>query len=248
LPTDASYADFRSAGMKLAWLMHSRPYIAYIAASAAQVTESRWDHSSSSAIRRLNSAVSRLKAPATDSISFPKLDIHSLLILVFLDASFSNNVDLSSIMGYISFLLDNNNRYAPLTYKSMKCKGVTRSVLAAEAIALAEGYEAGYALSHSLSQMLSKRVPLTLLTDSKTLFDVVINPSYKHERQILIDLASVREGYRRLDINDIGLISSEENLADGFTKDSNMTKLCEVVRTGTLRLNVKQFVIRDSTD
>jgi hypothetical protein len=121
-------------------------------------------------------------------------------------------------MGYISFLLDKKNRCAPLTYKSMKCKRVTRSVVAAEEIALADGYDAGYALSHSLSDMLSKRVPLTLLTDSKTLFYVVTKASYTRECRILIDLASVREGYRRLDINGIGLISSEENLADGFTK------------------------------
>jgi hypothetical protein len=120
--------------------------------------------------------------------------------------------------------------------------------MAAEAIVLAEGYDAGYALSHSLSEMLSKRVPLTLLTDSKTFCDVVTKASYTRERWILIDLASVREGYRRLDINDIGLMSSAENLAEGLTKETNMTKLCEVVRTGALRLNVKQFVIRDSTD
>jgi hypothetical protein len=37
LPTEASYAEFRSARMKLAWLVHSRPYIAYSAASVANV-------------------------------------------------------------------------------------------------------------------------------------------------------------------------------------------------------------------
>jgi hypothetical protein len=94
--------------------------------------------------------------------------------------------------GYISFLLDKNNRCAPLTYKSMKCKRVTRSVMASEAIAPAEGYDAGYALPHSLNEMLSKRIPMTLLTDSKTLFDVVTKASYTRERRILIDLASVR--------------------------------------------------------
>jgi hypothetical protein len=80
------------------------------------------------------------------------------------------------------------------------------------------------------------------------LFDVITKASYTQEKRILIDLASAREGYRKLEIDDIGLVSSEENLADGFTKETNMDKLREAVRTGKLNTIVKQFVIRSPED
>jgi hypothetical protein len=172
------------------------------------------------------------------------LDQETLRICVYCDASFTNNEDMSSQMGYIVFLTDGKHRCAPMTYKSVKCKRVTRSVLAAEAIAFAEEFDQGYTLKHDLQELLGRNLPLTIFTDSKTLLDVITKASYTREKRILIDLASVREGYRRFDIDDIGLISSEENLADGLTKETNMDKLREAVSTGKLQTVVKQFVIR----
>jgi hypothetical protein len=121
---------------------------------------------------------------------------------------------------------------------------VTRSVLAAEAIAFAEGFDQGYTLKNDLQELSGRNFPLTILTDSKTIFDV-IKASYTREKRILIDLASVREGYRRFDINDIGLISSEENLSDGLTKETSMDKLREAVSTGSV---VPKILIFTDTD
>jgi hypothetical protein len=175
---------------------------------------------------------------------FPMLDLDTLRICVYCDASFANNENMSSQMGDIVFLTDGKNRCAPMAYKSVNCKRVMRLVLAAEAIAFAKGFDQGYVLKNYLQELSGRNVPLTILTDSKTLFDVITKASYTREKRILIDLASVREGYRRFYIDDIGLISSEENLADGLTKETNMDKLREAVSTGMLQTVVKQFVIR----
>jgi hypothetical protein len=152
---------------------------------------------------------------------------------------------MSSQMGYIAFLTDAQNRCAPPNYKSINCKLVTRSVLAAEAIAFAEGFDQGYAFKYNMKELLGTNVPLTIMTDYKTLFDVITKASYTREKRILIDLASVREVYRRFYIDDIGLIDSEENLADGFTKERNMSRLCQVIFSGRLKPIVRQFVIRN---
>jgi hypothetical protein len=244
LPSDASYEEFRSARMKLMWLVHSRPDVAYSSATAAQVTGEQWDSSRGNSIKRLNATVKRLHNSREESMFFPRLDLNTLRILVYADASFGNNEDLSSQMGYVVFLTDDQNKSAPMSYKSVKCKRVTRSVLAAEAIAFAEGFDQGYALKNDLRESLQRRVPLTMFTDSKTLFDVITKASYTSEKRILIDLACVREVYARLDIDDIGLLSTTENLADGLTKEMNMDKLREAVRTGTLNTVVKQYVVR----
>jgi hypothetical protein len=235
LPSDATYEDFRSARMKLAWMVHTRPDVAYCANTAAQITSEQWNLSSGGAIKRLNSTIRRLRHSPEESLRFPKLDRKTLRIFVFADASFANNDDVTSQMGYIVFLTDVSNRCAPMAYKSVKCKRVTRSVLAAEAIAFAEGFDQGYTLKNNLKESLGINVPLLMLTDSKTLFDVITKASYTQEKRILIDLAAAREGYRRRDIDDIGLVSSEENLADGFTKESNMDRLRETVELANLK-------------
>ena len=71
------------------------------------------------------------------------------------------------------------------------------------------------------------------------MFEVIAKASYTSEKRILIDLASVREGYRRFDIDDIGLIRSEENLADGLTKETNMERLRNAVWSGTLSKRIE---------
>jgi len=248
LPSDATYEDFRSARMKLMWMVHTRPDVAYCAATAAQITLEQWRTTSGAAIKRLNSTIKRLRNSPDESMRFPKLDKDTLRICVYSDASFANNEDLSSQMGYIVFLTDASNRCAPMAYKSVKCKRITRSVLAAEAIAFAEGFDQGFTLKNDLRESLGRDVPLTILTDSKTLFDVITKSSYTQEKRILIDLACAREGYRRFDIDDIGLVSSEENLADGFTKEVNMDRLHAAIRTGKLNTVVKQYVIRSRDD
>jgi hypothetical protein len=123
-----------------------------------------------------------------------------------------------------------------------------RSVLAAEAIAFAEGFDQGYALKLDLKEALGMHVPLTILTDSKTLFDIITKASYTQGKRISIDLLSVREGYRKLEIDDIRLVSSEESLADGFTKKTNMDRLRHAVRTGKLNTIIKQFLIWSPED
>jgi hypothetical protein len=105
LPTDASYKDFRSARMKLMWLVHSKPDVAYCAASAAQITAEQWPFATG-AIRRFNATIQRLLNAPEESMRFPMLDQDTLRIYVYCDASFTNNEDMSSQMGYIDFLTD----------------------------------------------------------------------------------------------------------------------------------------------
>jgi hypothetical protein len=111
---------------------------------------------------------------------------------VYLDTSFENKDDMSSQMAYIVFLTDEINRCAPLSYKYVKCKRVTRSVLAAEAIAFSEGFYQGFTIKNDLHELLGINVTFTILTDSKTLFDVIAKASSTLEKCILIYMSCVR--------------------------------------------------------
>jgi hypothetical protein len=69
------------------------------------------------------------------------LDKTSLKLLVFTDASFANNKDLSSQIGYIIVMADSNNQANIIYWLSIKCKRVTRSVLASELYAMTYGFD-----------------------------------------------------------------------------------------------------------
>lgn len=53
---------------------------------------------------------------------------------------------------------------------------------------------------------------------SKQLFDVITKASHTSEKRLMIDIAAVRQSYGREEIYHCGLVSSEDNLADSFTK------------------------------
>jgi hypothetical protein len=70
----------------------------------------------------------------------------SLSLLVFIDAFFANNKDLSSQIGFVIILIDRNQSVNILHWSLIKCKQVTRSVLASELYALAHGFDIGAAI------------------------------------------------------------------------------------------------------
>jgi hypothetical protein len=83
---------------------------------------------------------------STRGLSFVKLDIETLQLLVFTDSSFANNKDLSSQIGYILVLADLLNKVNIVHWSSVKCKRITRSVLASELYAMAHGFDIGAAI------------------------------------------------------------------------------------------------------
>ncbi len=72
-----------------------------------------------------------------------KLDKDSLQLIVFTDASFANNKDLSSQVGFVLVLADVKGRANIIHWSSTKCKRVTRSVLASELYGMAYGFDMG---------------------------------------------------------------------------------------------------------
>jgi hypothetical protein len=71
------------------------------------------------------------------------LDISSLSLLVFTDASFTNNKDLLLQIGFIIVLTDQNQSANILHWSLIKYKRVTHSVLASELYTLAYSFDIG---------------------------------------------------------------------------------------------------------
>ena len=251
LPLTASFPQFRSMRMqfrsmrmRLAWLANTRPDCLFEIAQLAQVTEEMFSQHPKQVLQRLNKAV----AFAIDnriSLRIPKLNKDTLRVIGFADSSFANNADLSTQLGHVCFIGDDKGSVVPISFKSYKSRRVTRSAIAGEVISFSDLFDVAAVLSAELEGMLGYKVPVQLLTDSMSLFDVISKGSRTSEKRMMLDIAAAREGFREKIISDIGFVRSSCNVADGLTKPMQQRSLQAVLMTGRLDVNPEQWIIRN---
>ena len=213
LPADCSFNTFRSMRMKLAWLANTRPDCLLEISQLAQITERMFEEDQRKIVRQLNRAV-RYAIQNQISLRIPALDLDTLRIIGYSDSSFANNRDLSSQLGHIGFLGDESGAAAPISFKSYKARRVTRSAMSGEVIAFSDLFDVAISFAEELGNILSKKIPVQLLTDSKALFDVVSKGSRTSEKRMMLDIAAAREGFKSKAISDIGFVRSSQNVAD----------------------------------
>ena len=153
-----------------------------------------------------------LKKTEENGIIIQKLDNPSLHLLVYADASFANNSDLTSQLGYIILLADKFGKRNILHYASYKSRRVTRSVLGAEVYAFADAFDYAYVIRHDLEEILNQCIPLQIMTDSRSLFDVIVRNSTTSDRRLMIDIKDVRESYESQKISHVGFVRSKTTL------------------------------------
>lgn len=173
-----------------------------------------------------------------------KLDVSSLRIISHADASFANLADLKTQLGFVILLSDSTNPVNWLHFRSYKCKRVVRSVLGGETHAFADSFDAAYAIRYDIQKMVKQNVPLSMVTDSDSLFKVVVQSSTTTERRLMIDIQATREAYQERKIDNMGWVKSDGNIADGLTKINKMELIQHVMRTGRFDRVADQWVIR----
>jgi hypothetical protein len=163
---------------------------------------------------------------------------------VYTDASYANNFDGSSQLGYIIFLADANGKCQPIAWSSHKSRRVTRSVLGSETMAFADGFDAAYSLKHDLQTILKRSVDILMYTDSLSLFDVITKLSTTAEKRLMIDLVVVREAYDCMEIAQLAFLRTNWNPTDALLKVSLNTCLETILTTGTIDHPAQRVVRR----
>jgi hypothetical protein len=179
-------------------------------------------------------------------LSFIKLDVNSLRLIVFTDSSFANNNDLSSQIGFVIVLADKDNRANILHWSSVKCKRITRSVLASELYAMAHGFDTGSVIKGTIERILKRETPLPLIvcTDSRSLYDCLVKLGSTHEKRLMIDLMCLRQSYERREIAEIKWIDGDSNPADAMTKTRPCQALRDLIDTNTIHVKATGWVER----
>lgn len=194
---------------------HSRGQLAYVACgtrkdvsfAVAQLSGIPAERATPHEAKELNKHISVVK----ENVPFviPKLDSNSLQIVGCADADFANNNDAASQLGIAILLKDKGANASLIHYASRKCRRVTRSILSAEVHAFSTCYDYALTLSHDLTQILSRKIPALLYTDSKSLFDTITKLSTVCEKRSLIDIAALREAYISGEQCNVAHISSQ---------------------------------------
>ena len=116
--------------------------------------------------------------------------------------------------------------------------------MGAETYALADAFDFAFCCKKDLERILEQRIPLQMLTDSKSLFDVITKCSNTSERRLMIDVDAVRTAYLKHEISNFGFLRGPNNPADGLTKPKSCPALIHLMRTGKANFVVEQWVIR----
>jgi hypothetical protein len=116
--------------------------------------------------------------------------------------------------------------------------------MAAEMLAFTAAFDAAFMVRDQLERVLKRKVPITMYTDSKGMYDVLTSNRTTTEGRLMIDITATRQSYNRFEMQRIGLIRSEFNLADALTKHEPNDALFKAMSTGKISHPIEDFIIR----
>ncbi|KAK2002139.1 hypothetical protein LX36DRAFT_652632, partial [Colletotrichum falcatum] len=180
-------------------------------------------------------------------LRFLPLNLETVKLFVFVDGSFANNADLTSQLGFI-VILANEESNNHITTGSTKCKRVTRSVLASEIYAMVAGVDIAYAIRTTLALITERlaipSIPTVICTDSYSLYECLVKLGTTKEKRLMIDIMALRQSYERREIHEIRWIHGSDNPADSFTKSSPNSALEALVSDGKVKIRMNGWVSR----
>jgi len=238
------YVAMRARGAYIATIC--QPEACFDLSYAAQVTDLKAED-----IKYLNKRLQWQYDNHSRGLTFVPLNVNSIQLIAFTDSSFANNRDLSSQIGFVLVLAERNSNEQGLHkaniihWSSIKCKRVTRSVLASELYAMAHGFDIAAVLKSTIEKILRKSVPLTLCTDSKSLYECLVKLGTTREKRLMVDLMCLRQAYERREVAEVRWIDGDSNPADAMTKSKPCQALKNLIDTNHVKLDTTEWVERE---
>ena len=125
-------------------------------------------------------------------LKFYKMNMKSVQFICFTDATHASLKCGSSQGAYMIFLQDEHT-ISPIDWQSKKLCRVTKSPLASEILALAEGADASYLIATMLMEMFKlQSVPkLICYTDNKSLYETVKTTNSTKDLRLRVEIAKL---------------------------------------------------------
>lgn len=132
------------------------------------------------------------------SLKIRDLEIDTLCIIGQYNSSFANCSDLFSQLAHICFSCDSAKAVAPMHFESYKALRVSESTMSAEVIFFSDFFEIAVPFTEEMEMILSRKIPVPLLTDSKFLFDVLSKGSRSFAKRMMLDITAARQVLRKV--------------------------------------------------
>ena len=147
-------------------------------------------------------------------------------------------------MGALLVAANADNNTNILHQVLVKCKRVTRSVLASKLLGIVHGFDIIYLVKTTLNLIFNKDIPLIVCTNSKSLYNCLVKLRITYKKRLIIDVISMRKAYERREIAQVKWIANKSNPADSITKTKLTNALKTLINTNKIELSVQEQVKR----
>ena len=175
-------------------------------------------------------------------IIFPKLGkLSDLSLEIFTDAAHRNLNEGEGSTGAYVILISNrsNHKASPLDWQTKKIKRVVHSSLAAEALSLNLGLEAGIAMTILFSEILGKEGKIRILghCDNQPTCNAIYSTKLVDDKRLRAEIGGIKEMIESKQVWSVDWVKGEGQLADCMTKAGvKGEKLRKVLSTGKLTI------------
>jgi hypothetical protein len=132
----------------------------------------------------------------------------------------------------------------------VKCKRITKSVLASKVYAMAESVNIAVAIGIMIDRIVAKLgAPLVFIvvcTNSLFLYECFVKLGTIKEKKLIINIIAIRQIYKRQEVRDIRWINNRNNPADAMTKGTLNHAFEELININRLVLRLQEWVKRDN--
>ncbi len=138
---------------------------------------------------------------------------------------------MSSQIGFVLVLADIAGNTNILHQTLIKCKRVTRSILASELYAIVYRFDTSTLIKSIIKRVLKINLLLVLCTDSKSLYNCLIRLGTTQEKRLMINMICLRQAYEQYKITKVKQIQGNTNPANSITKDKPSSALKQLIDT-----------------
>ena len=194
-------------------------------------------------IKEINRVIKNAKL-RSDKLRFVRLGaLSELEVKVYADASFSNqDGSTKSTAGRVILLKNKNeNTVNIISWKTKKIARVCRSVKTAETRAIDEAIDEAVHVARIIKEIYNgyvdlkkpSQIPVTALTDSKSLWESAYNTRQCEEKLLRNTIASIKEFLLEGKVQSIDWVPTKLQLADPLTKKGSKDKANWLLEIGS---------------
>ena len=128
-------------------------------------------------------------------------------------------------------------------FSSIKCKRVTRSILASEIYGIIGGIDMAIII-HTTVKMITDQLgyltaPIIVYIDSYSLYKCLVKLGTTKEKRLMIDVMAIRQSYERRELTEIRWVNGQDNPADAMTKGTPNKALEKFIDTNRIVVRVE---------